>query len=192
MERPLRVLDQVARLGSGASSRGLERYWVLLAPGPESQHPVILELKQLLPSPIDRSDGCLARADATEIVAARVACGAGFNPLLGSFRLQDTAFLAREREAEKGTLRERDLDSRQTVKEAVEQAALVLARAHSRSPGSLESLREWIGNEPGVGREALTRLAAAYYQQTMADHQAFSRRPDEPGRDGKDQLQPSS
>ncbi|MCA9796108.1 MAG: DUF2252 family protein, partial [Candidatus Eremiobacteraeota bacterium] len=169
--RPLEPLDLVAKTHSGGSSRGLERYYVLVK-GANPDEPVILEFKQLLPSPVECQDGDLSRADAAAAVAFQKQMGGLTNPLTGSVDLNGSSFLVRERETEKGSFKGRDLDTRKSFQEAVEQAALVLARSHCPTREQALRLADWSGKGKKQAGERLVEFARRYTSQTVADGQA--------------------
>lgn len=168
--RPLEILDVCRKEGSGGSSRGLDRYYVLLGGVPQDPLPAILELKQILPCPIDSASGDLTLARPGEIVANQDALGGPENPLNGSVWVAGKEILAREREGEKLDLKLEKLTLRGWQATA-EQAGTVLAQAHAH--GHRQALREWIGGEGALLTQRLVSFAQEYAAQTQADFAAL-------------------
>jgi uncharacterized protein (DUF2252 family) len=166
VKRPLEVWSVAERLGSGGSSFGLPRYYAAVA-GADGQ-PVVLEIKQILPAPLDSSDPDLSKADAAAVVANQRSLGGLANPLTGS----TGGWLVREREWEKSNLWPDKWGYRE-LKEAVQQAALVLARAHTQTPGASRAVAAWVGDDSAVAIRNLREFARDYASQTRVDHRAF-------------------
>lgn len=171
LARPLRLLDVARKLGSGGSSRGLGRFYVLLE-GPPGKPEVILELKQLLPSPIESSSGDLSEADADLVLAWMEALGSPTNPCSGSVAIHGYDYLIREREREKRDLPLGKLDA-QGWRELCRQAGAVLAQAHVQEPGNAERILKWVGPDSQQLTTNLQTFARDYAAQTEADHAAL-------------------
>jgi uncharacterized protein (DUF2252 family) len=169
--RPLQILDVCRKLGSGGSSRGLDRYYVLLGGVPQDPLPAILELKQILPCPIDNPSGDLSLAQPGQVVANQDAMGGPENPLNGSVWVAGKEILAREREGEKLDLKLEKL-TKKGWEATVEQAGAVLAQAHAH--GHREALQEWIGGDAALLQQRLTNLSREYAAQTQADFAALA------------------
>jgi len=172
VERPLRVLDVAEKLGSGGSSLGLPRHYVLVAGEGKGAAPVVLELKELLPLAMADEGG--ARGDAIGAAARQVELGAKLNPLSGAVAAEGRTLLIRELEPEKGGLKGKDLDSKKELRSAVEQTARILARQHGRLPEQAAALDTWLGGEGDVLGAALAGFGAAYAHQVEADFEAFT------------------
>lgn len=168
---PLEVLDVVRKRQSGGSSRGLDRFYALVAPARSGGLPVLIEVKELLPSPFVDLQGDLSKADAGAAVVAQRALGGSLNPLTAPVRLGNRSFLAREVEAEKDRLRLEEL-SRRELEQVVEQAAVLVARAHAQAVGPRD-LQAWIGDDAAAGASRLSAFATRYANQTEADHAAY-------------------
>lgn len=167
VRRPLEVWSVAERLGSGGSSYGLPRYYVAVA-GSDDQ-PVVLEVKQILPSPLESADSDLSHADAAAMVANQRDLGGLANPLTGS---APPGWLVREREWEKTNLWP-DKWGYSELKQAVQQAALVLARAHTQTPEATRALQAWVGDDSATAIKNLREFARDYAAQTRVDHRAF-------------------
>ncbi len=163
VKRPLEVWSVVERLGSGGSSFGLPRYYAAVA-GSDGQ-PVVLEVKQILPAPLE-SDSCdLSQADAGAMVSNQKALGGYANPLTGGV----DGWLVREREWEKSNLWP-DKWGYDELKQAVQQAALVLARAHTQTPEAARAAARWVGDDSALAIRNLREFARDYAAQTRVDH----------------------
>jgi uncharacterized protein (DUF2252 family) len=172
--RPLQVLDIARKLGSGGSSFGLERYYVLAAPDKTHDLPVILEMKQLLPSAVEGPDASLEKADAARIVKNQDEMNALANPLTGSARVRGVkgSFLVREREPEKDTLALDGLGEKEFSSTCL-QAARVMAWSHAGSVSKARKLLSWMGADEKQAVKRLADFAAAYADQTVADYREF-------------------
>ncbi len=168
--RPLEILDVCRKLGSGGSSKGLDRYYVLLGGVPADPLPAILELKQILPCPIDNPSGDLSLAEPGQIVANQVALGGPRNPLNGATVVAGEKVLAREREGEKLDLKLEKL-TKSGWESTVEQAGTVLAQAHAHQ--NREALQEWVGEDGDELVRNLTTFARHYSAQAIADFNAL-------------------
>ncbi len=173
VERPLEVLDVVQRWGSGGATLGLPR-WYALVEGEEA--PYVLEIKQLLPSPLVDRTGDLSKADAAASVASQEALGGRLNPLTGHAPVAGYSMMVREREPEKTALGFKDLNTEEELLSVMRQCGRVLARAHARSFESAQRLREWVGEDSELLADNLHRFAVGYADQAVADWQAFKDR----------------
>lgn len=174
---PLHILDVAEKCGSGGSSYGLPRYWVLAAGSRDSGLPVILEIKQLLtPAVVDQS-GDLSKADGRALVAAQKSLGGYYNPLTGFTRLDGHAYLVRERESVKDTLDLASISDLDSLEDVAGQAGVVLARAHGYEPERAKALLAWIGDDEEKLASALYSVSKRYAAQTEADYKAFCRSP---------------
>lgn len=168
--RPLEILDVCRKLGSGGSSKGLDRYYVLLGGVPADPLPAILELKQILPCPIDSPSGDLSLADPGQIVANQAALGGPENPLNGATVIAGDKILAREREGEKLDLKLEKL-TKSGWESVVDQAGTVLAQAHCHQ--NREALQAWVGEDGDELVHNLTTFARHYSAQAIADFNAL-------------------
>lgn len=173
LDRPLEVLDIVQRWGSGGATLGLPR-WYALVEGEEA--PYVLEIKQLLPTPLVDRTGDLSRADAAATVASQEALGGRLNTLTGYAPVAGYSMMVREREPEKAALGFKDLNSEEELLSMMRQCGRVLARAHARTPEQAERLRAWLGEDQELLSANLHRFAARYADQAVADWQAFRSR----------------
>lgn len=173
LDRPLEVKDIVQRWGSGGATLGLPR-WYALVEGEEA--PYVLEIKQLLPTPLVDRTGDLTRADAAATVASQEALGGRLNPLTGYAPVAGYSMLVREREPEKASLGFKDLNSEEELLSIMRQCGQVLARSHAPTPEQAEGLRAWLGEDQELLSANLHRFAARYADQAVADWQAFKSR----------------
>ncbi|MGV8121848.1 MAG: DUF2252 family protein [Candidatus Xenobiia bacterium LiM19] len=170
---PLQVIDVHQKLGSGGSSYGLRRYWVLVNGESAGDRPVILELKQLLtPAVIDHT-GDLSKADGLSMVDSQKKLGGYTNPLTGHTRIDGRSYLVREREAAKDTLSLEELTDSEDLDTVTSQTALVVARAHGHTESQAKALSKWIGSDEKLLKEKLIDIATRYADQTEADYRAF-------------------
>jgi uncharacterized protein (DUF2252 family) len=172
--RPLRLVDLAEKLGSGGSSFGLLRYYALVANADPAKKPVILELKQLLPPPLDDPSGDLRRADGRQVVDCQRALGAYTNPLTGPARISGLAYLVREREPEKDGVPPEEVKDAKGLEQLCEQAAEVLARSHAQRDGQAAALHAWARGDPEQVAARLADFALLYAVQTEADWKAFN------------------
>jgi uncharacterized protein (DUF2252 family) len=171
--RPLVILDACEKLGSGGSSYGLPRYWVLVEGADRKTHPVILELKQLLtPAPQDQS-GDLSLADGGAVVENQKKLGGYQNPLTGYTTMDGMAYLCREREAVKDTLDLDTIKDYDSLHSLARQAGQVLARAHGQTKARAQALVKWIGDDEGLLASRLNIFSSLYADQNDADYRAL-------------------
>ncbi len=170
---PLQIIDVHQKLGSGGSSYGLKRYWVLVKGESEGDKPVILELKQLLTPAVVDQEGDLSKADGKAMVESQKKLGGYTNPLTGYTKLDGRSYLVREREAAKHTLSLEDLTTSEDLDKVTSQAGHVLARAHGHTESQAKALSKWIGNDEELLKDKLLNIATRYADQTEADYKAF-------------------
>ncbi|MEW6279141.1 MAG: DUF2252 family protein [Candidatus Eremiobacterota bacterium] len=170
LRRPLMVLDVAEKWGSGGSTRGLPRYYALVVAEEPSASPYVLEIKQLLASPLVDRTGDLSRADAQAAVARQRDLGGYHNGLTGH---AGHGWLVREREPEKLDLGNSDMNSLEELLEVAAQAGRVLARAHAPTPESSQSLRDWVGPDADLLERNLGTFGESYADQVAADWEAF-------------------
>ncbi len=171
---PLRV-EVKRRLGAGGSSFGLDRL-VAMVQGPDPKaKPVLLELKQLLPSPFDSLTGALSKADPAKVIRFQQALGGFANPLTGEARISGRPFLVRELEPVKSSLGQAALNTSRELESVAEQAGRVLARAHAQTPERARALQAWVGGGAAAAGERLVELASLEEQQVRADFKACQR-----------------
>jgi uncharacterized protein (DUF2252 family) len=173
VERPLRILDVAEKIGSGGSSFGLPRYYALVANSQANKEPIIIELKQVLPSSIDNQSGDLSRADSRAIVERQQALGGYVNPLTGYTKIGKGSFLVRELEPEKSSISIDKLKGKKEYEQLVEQAARVLARSHAQSPKQALAIADWINGEEKRAEKRLVDFARTYADQVEADYKAL-------------------
>ncbi len=173
VERPLRVLDVVEKLGSGGSSRGLPRHYALVAGAGPGAAPVVLELKELAPMALQ--DPGASRGDALLAAQRLRELGGAHNPLGGAVAQGERTLFIRELEPEKGDLKAKDLDSEKELLQAAEQTGLLLARQHALTPAQAGRLADWIGGEGKQLGQSLQGFASEYAAQVQADYAAFIR-----------------
>jgi uncharacterized protein (DUF2252 family) len=172
--QPLKVLDVTEKLGSGGSSYGLPRYYALVANDDPSKAPIILEIKALLPSPI-KNPTTTSGANGQKVVDNQETLSGYSNPLTGSLKMDNSSFLVRELEPEKNSYTTDKVTSLSDATKLFDQAAKVLARAHSRIKGQGEAIIDWIGNHDKKLTKRLTDFSIKYADQTEAVRQKLAR-----------------
>lgn len=162
----LKVLDLASKPHSGGSTRGLERYYCLVESS-ERSSPWLLEIKEVLPSPVQTADGDLSRGDGDAILGFQKLMGSPVDSRHQAFKIDGLAFFTREREPEKAALK----DSPKDIKEAAAPLGKLLARAHSASRADLKG---WIA---GRGEQLLDKLQSfsqIYARQVESDYRELS------------------
>lgn len=172
--KPLRILDVTEKLGSGGSSYGLPRYYALVANDDPGKAPIILEVKALLPAPI-KSPSSTTGADGEKTVERQQTLSSYTNPLVGSLKMDNRSFLVRELEPEKNTYTTDKIDNLSDATELFEQAAKVLARAHSQVSGQAEVISNWIGKDEKTLTKRLTDFSRKYADQTEVVRQELAK-----------------
>jgi uncharacterized protein (DUF2252 family) len=175
IHRPMRIIDVAEKLGSGGSSYGLPRYFVLVESYRKHELPVIIEMKQLLTPAVVDQEGDLSKADGKSIIEGQKKLGGFENPLTGYTSLDGKEYMVREREAVKGTLDLEKLDDFDDLWSVVKQAGHVLARAHGHTQTQARALEKWIGDYSGMLANRLTSVALKYANQAEADHRDFKK-----------------
>lgn len=161
----LTLLDVASKPHSGGSTRGLERYYALVCEETR-HHPFILEMKEVLPSPVKIQDGDLSRGDGQEVLDYQRQMGSPVDERHRAFKLDGKAFFTREREREKGSLKDNPID----LKAASGFLGQVLARAHSRSG---EDLQAWVGGRDELFLARLEAFSQTYARQVESDYRAL-------------------
>jgi uncharacterized protein (DUF2252 family) len=164
----LQFLDLAAKPHSGGSTRGLERYYALVR-SEDRKDPWILETKAVLPSPVQVQDGNLARGDGERVLELQRRMGGQVDDRHRAFRLGNTAFFTREREREKGSLKE----TPEELKESAQAIGQLLARAHNNSGADIKG---WIGyrEKPFLGK--LVQFSQKYARQVESDFREWQSR----------------
>lgn len=165
----LKFLDLTSKPHSGGSTRGLERYYSLVE-SPDRSLPWILETKAVLPSPVQTPDGDLRRGDGDRILSLQKEMGGMVDSRHRAFKLGNTAFFTREREREKGSLKEKP----EHLQESAPALGKLLARAHSAQGG--QSLKEWIGSDGETLTSNLTHFCRLYARQVESDFREWQGR----------------
>lgn len=162
----LKILDLVSKPHSGGSTRGLERYYALIEDKDKDQ-PWLLEVKTVLPSPVQVADADLRRGDGEHVLEMQRRLGGFHNDERSrSFKLGDVAFFTREREREKGALTDRP----RNLEDSAEHLGEVLARAHSSSGADLKG---WVKGRKGKLIDNLVRFSKTYARQVESDFRAW-------------------
>jgi uncharacterized protein (DUF2252 family) len=172
LKRPLEILDMARRLESGGSTFGLKRYYVLLK-GSSDGPPIILEIKQELPTATETETGDLKQANANRIFRNMEAMGGTPDPMMSRATMDGGAYFIREREREKGAIEPGDLKKNQW-EELVEQAGIAMARAHAYQGGAAAAIHKWIGNDQDMLVDRLQDFATTYAEQTRKDSRAYA------------------
>lgn len=161
----LKVLDLASKPHSGGSTRGLERYYALVEG--ETKDPWIMEIKAVLPSPVQIPDGDLSRGDGQKVLTFAKAFGSPIDDRHKSFKLGDVAFFTREREREKDALEGKTKE----LENIAGPLGKVLARAHNASDADIKG---WVN---GRDKELLNNLESfveTYARQVESDYREFA------------------
>ncbi len=162
-----KLLDLAAKPHSGGSTRGLERYYGLVT-SPDRAEPWILEVKTVLPSPVQIPDGDLSRGDGAKVIESWQKMGGHVDGRHRSFKIGTTAFFTREREPEKGSLsdKSKDLDA------SAVNIGRVLARAHSKSGADIKG---WVGSQEDTFLKKLVQFSRTYSRQVESDFREWEK-----------------
>lgn len=161
----LKFLDLASKPHSGGSTRGLERYYALVEGEPE---PWLMEIKAVLPSPVQIPDGDLSRGDGSEVIRLQDELGGHTDSRHKSFQLGDISFFTREREREKGSLKEKP----EHLQASAENIGRVLARAHGKSGADLKG---WIDGKTDDFLDNLGDFSKSYARQVESDYRAWTK-----------------
>lgn len=161
----LTVLDLASKPHSGGSTRGLERYYALV--DSSETKPWILEVKAVLPSPVQIPDGDLSRGDGDKVLSFAKAMGSPVDHRHKAFRLGDVAFFTREREREKDALKGKPKE----LRDMAAPLGKVLARAHNASQADIEG---WVGGRDQQLLDNLEGFVETYARQVESDFREFS------------------
>lgn len=167
-----RPADVAFRVG-GLGALGLRNYLVLLQ-GPTETDALILQIKQAVPSVIQRS---LTRRRAVGHQGRRIAEGqatmqTGTDPLVGWTTVGRDQFVVRQLSDYKAKLEPSDLIGR-PLELLGEVAGELLAKAHART-GDAAVIAGYCGRSERLD-EALVAFAHVYADQTESDHRDFRR-----------------
>lgn len=174
IKRPLKILDIAEKLGSGGSSFGLPRYYVLVENSSEGKAPVLLELKEIFPSGIKDQTGNPKLAKGKEIVENKRELQQGLaNSLYSSLDIDGYSFLVREREAEKENTPIEEFDKPKKLNELAKHAGKIMAYAHCPSASQAKKIYEWLNKDPEKALERLKEFAFSYADKTQKDYKAF-------------------
>ncbi len=160
-----KFLDLASKPHSGGSTRGLERYYALVD-NPEGS-PWILEVKAVLPTPVQIPDGDLSRGDGAEILNFQKQMGSPVDHRHRAFKLGDVAFFTREREREKDSVK----DKPKNLSNLAPLLGKVLARAHNSSGADLAG---WIDGRDNELLDNLASFSQNYARQVESDFREFS------------------
>lgn len=163
----LNFLDLASKPHSGGSTRGLERYYALVDRADGA--PWILEVKAVLPSPVQIPDGDLTRGDAEQILAFQRQMGSPVDHRHRAFKLGELAFFTREREKEKGSVK----DKPKHLATLAPLLGKVLARAHNSSGVDIAA---WVKGRDDQLLDNLASFSQNYGRQVESDFREFSRR----------------
>lgn len=160
-----KFLDLASKPHSGGSTRGLERYYALVD-NPEGS-PWILEVKAVLPSPVQIPDGDLSRGDGAEILNFQKQMGSPVDHRHRAFKLGDIAFFTREREREKDSVK----DKPKNLSNLAPLLGKVLARAHNSSGADIAA---WVKGRDNELLDNLANFSQNYARQVESDFREFS------------------
>lgn len=163
----LRILDLASKPHSGGSTRGLERYYTLIEePGND---PWILEVKAVLPTPVQVPDGDLRRGDGEKILSFQKQMGSPVDHRHRAFKLDGVAFFTREREREKDSLK----DKAKNLPGLAPLLGQVLARAHTSSGADISG---WVAGRESQLLGNLEKFSQSYARQVESDYREFAAR----------------
>jgi uncharacterized protein (DUF2252 family) len=167
----VKILDQGKRLDAGGSSLGLERFY-LLAQSPKESLPVLLEMKQVLPSALLSSTPDPKNTDAKNLDSGFRRLGAPCDPWHKVVSHQEGVYLMRERQRVKDSVKVESL-SFSEAEQLAKYAGKVLAQAHSIA-GASEKISNWLdGNKKQLSR-SLSDFSQSYATQVIQDFEALS------------------
>ncbi len=166
------IFDVCEKKDSGGSSFGLKRYWVL-ASYDKNPLPVIVEVKQLMPSAVIDRSGDLSKADGKSIFDGQKTLGGLQNDLSGYTNIDGFSYLVRERESVKATVKLSKVDDFEKLSELASQSAKVIAGSHCCKKGNAKLITDWIGGKSSVLSERLADFAVLYAGQAEADFKEF-------------------
>lgn len=163
----LEIVDFASKPHSGGSTRGLERYYSLV--GNPHGAPWILEVKAVLPTPVQIPDGDLSRGDGEKILAFQKQMGSPVDHRHRAFKIDGIAFFTREREREKDSLK----DKPKNLADLAPMLGKVLARAHNSSGADLKG---WINGRDSLLLDNLATFSQSYGRQVESDYREFAAR----------------
>ena len=172
LKRPLEILDMAERVESGGSTYRLHRYYALLK-GTDNL-PVMLEIKQELPTAPEQSSGDLKKTNAGHLFTAMQALGGTPDPMMTCATIDGCAYFVREREREKGSLDLTTLDPSEW-KSVAEQAGTALAKTQAHQPGAATAINKWISKDQDKLIDNLKIFAEEYAEQTRQDTAAYAK-----------------
>jgi uncharacterized protein (DUF2252 family) len=152
------LLDGARRLGSGGSTFGLDRYYLLLRSGTEL--PILLDLKQEL------------EPRSGNLFESMKVLGGTPDPAMAVFRQGSKTYLVREREREKSDFQPTHLKEPEW-RDWVKQAGTALSRSHAHQRGAASALQNWLGSQDDKLLERLQDFAFIYARQVRADWQHY-------------------
>lgn len=164
----LTIHDLASKPHSGGSTRGLERYYALVS-SPDRKEPWLLEAKAVLPSPVQIPDADLSRGDGQHIIEFQRLMGGITDDRNGHFRLGEISFFTREREPEKGSLK----DKPSHVEDSAASLGRLLARTHHHSGADL---RAWVDGQEDKLITNLVDFSRRYARQVESDFREWKRR----------------
>lgn len=182
----LTILDLASKPHSGGSTRGLERYYTLIAN--PSGDPWILEVKAVLPTPVQIPDGDLSRGDGAKILEFQKQMGSPVDQRHRSFKLGQVAFFTREREREKDSLK----DKAKNLGDLAPLLGQVLARAHNSSQADIKG---WVNGRDEQLLSNLETFSETYARQVESDFAELTLRfppPPKPPGEGKKKKKDAS
>jgi uncharacterized protein (DUF2252 family) len=161
----LNIIDFTSKPHSGGSTRGLERYYSLVEnPGGD---PWILEVKAVLPTPVQIPDADLSRGDGAKILGYQKQMGSPVDQRHRSFKIGDIAFFTREREREKDSVKEKA----KNLPVLAPLLGKVLARAHNASGADI---RGWVNGRDEQLLDSLGSFSQTYARQVESDFREFT------------------
>lgn len=171
-EHPFNIFDICEKKGSGGSSFGLDRYWVLASDG-DNPLPIIMELKQLMPSAVIDRSGDLSKADGKSIIEGQKSLGGIQNSLSAYTNIDGFSYLVKEREYVRDTVNLSKINNYEELSKLTVQSAKVIAGSHCAETGNEKLISDWIGGKNSLMSSKLIDFALLYATQTNANFKEF-------------------
>lgn len=170
--QPVQIMDIKQKVNAGGSSFDMQRYEVLVAGANAGDPPRIIELKELLPSPVDDGTGDLSHANAANDVANEATLDGFANPFVSSTNMLGHSFLIRENSFSRANNSFDSSTSFADLDSLASQCAVALARSHAQSMSASDAA-QWMSGDQATATNRLVSFASTYADQTDANWQAF-------------------
>ena len=165
--RPDKILDISEKIDSGGSSYGLKRYWILSGFSDPSRSPVILDLKEILPSPLNNNDQDKYFTQRQKIL------GGYLNFLTDTLIMDNKTFLIREREDVKSRIDLNNIRKSEDLINLAVQSSKITARSHSYTIEQNKMLKNWLLDDKKQFSDNLIKFSFNYTEQIKKNFKAF-------------------